>query len=157
MRLMSIAALIGELQRVDDNTAVNPDMLRSLVKEKKVKYIYHGDSLRINADQFPIDMNNLFGLDPSMEMPRIRSIHNAFLAVRESNPELGISEQRIRRLVGMGKLPHIRIGNRAYVALESFAPPYNECLLYDDYRNSEEAKLEQIALRQLARGRKRRH
>ena len=156
MRLMSIAVLIRELQKVDGDSAVNPDMLRSLVKEKKVMYIHHGDSLRINADQFPIDMNNLFGLEPSMEMPRIRSIHNAFLEVREHTPELGISEQRIRRLVGLGKLPHIRVGNRAYVALESFDAPYNACLLYDDYQDSEDAMLERIAQEQLARGRKRR-
>ena len=83
-------------------------------------------------------------------------IHNAFLEVRESNLELGISEQRIRRLVGMGKLPHIRIGNRAYVALESFEEPYNECLLYDDYQDSEDAMLERIAQEQLARSKKRR-
>lgn len=145
MRLMSIAALISEIQKVDGNTAVNPGMLRSLVRDKKVKHLYHGDKLRINADQFPMDMNSLFGLDPSVEMPRIRSIHNAFLEVKESNPELGTSEQRIRRLIGMGKLPHIRIGNRAYVALESFDAPYNECLMYDDYQDSEEAMLEQIA------------
>lgn len=157
MRLMSIAALISEIQKVDGNTAVNPGMLRSLVRDKKVKHLYHGDKLRINADQFPMDMNSLFGLDPSVEMPRIRSIHNAFLEVKESNPELGTSEQRIRRLIGMGKLPHIRIGNRAYVALESFDAPYNECLMYDDYQDSEEAMLEQIAKEQLARSKKRRH
>ena len=157
MRLMSIAALISEIQKVDGNTAVNPGMLRSLVRDKKVKHLYHGDKLRINADQFPMDMNSLFGLDPSVEMPRIRSIHNAFLEVKESNPELGTSEQRIRRLIGMGKLPHIRIGNRAYVALESFDAPYNECLMYDDYQDSEEAMLEQIAKEQLAISKKRRH
>ena len=157
MRLMSIAALISEIQKVDGNTAVNPGMLRSLVRDKKVKHLYHGDKLRINADQFPMDMNILYGLDPSKEMPRIRSIHNAFLEVRVSSPELGISEQRIRRLIGMGKLPHIRIGNRAYVALESFDAPYNECLMYDDYQDSEEAMLEQIAKEQLARSKKRRH
>lgn len=156
MRLMSIAVLIRELQKVDGDTAVNPDMLRFLVKEKKITHLYHGKSLRINADQFPQDINYLFGLDPNMEMPRIRSIHNAFLEVRESNPELGISEQRIRRLVGLGKLPHIRVGNRAYVALESFDAPYNACLLYDDYQDSEDAMLERIAQEQLARGRKRR-
>ena len=156
MRLMGIAALIGELQKVDGDTAVNPSMLRLLVCDKKVNHLYHGDTLRINADQLPIDLNNLLGFDPNMGMPRIRSIHNAFLELRAHTPELGISEQRIRKLVGLGQLPHIRVGNRAYVALESFDAPYNACLLYDDYRNSEEAKLEQIALKQLARGRKRR-
>ena len=155
MSLMSIATLIGEIQKVDGNTAVNPDMIRSLVRDKKVNHLYHGNKVRINADQFPIDMNNLFGLAPNTEMPRIRSIHNAFVEVRTSNPALGISEQRIRRLIGMGKLPHIRVGNRAYVALESFGAPYNECLLYDDYQDSEDAMLERIAQEQLARGRKR--
>ena len=156
MRLMSIPALIREIQKVDGNTAVNPDMLRSLVRDKKVKHLYHGDKLRINAEQFPMDMNSLFGLDPNKEMPRIRSIHNAFVEVREFNPELGISEQRIRRLVGLGMLPHLRIGNRAYVALESFAEPYNECLMYDDYQDSEDAMLERIVQEQIEKSKKRR-
>lgn len=157
MRLMSTSELIREIQKVDGNTAVNPDMLRSLVRAEKVKHLFHGGRLRIDADQFPKNMNDLLGLDLDTKMPRIRSIHNAFTEVRESNPELGISEQRIRRLIGMGKLPHIRVGNRAYVALESFEEPYNECLVYDDYQDSEDAMLERIAQEQLAKGRKRRH
>ena len=157
MRLMGIAALIDELQKVDGDTAVNPSMLRLLVRDRKVNHLYHGDTLRINADQLPIDLNNLLGFDPNMGMPRIRSIHNAFLELRAHTPELGISEQRIRRLIGLGKLPHIRVGNRAYIALESFGEPYNECLLYDDYQDSEEAMLERIAYEQLARGSKRCH
>ena len=153
---MSIPELIREIQKVDGNTAVNPDMLRSLVRDEKVKHLFHGGRLRIDADQFPQNMNDLLGLDLDTKMPRIRSIHSAFIEVRESNPKLGISEQRIRRLIGMGKLPHIRVGNRAYVALESFDAPYNECLLYDDYQDSEDAMLERIAQGQLARRRKRR-
>ena len=93
-------------------------------------------------------MNQIFGIHEECTIPRIRSIHNAVLELRETQPELGISEERIRFLARMNKLPHIKVGNRSYVALESFEYPYNQCLIYDDYCDSEEALIEQIANQQ---------
>ena len=54
------------------------------------------------------------------------------------------------------KLPHIKIGNRAYVALECFEPPYNECLIYDDSVDSTEAEIERIVREQFKKSMKNR-
>ena len=99
-------------------------------------------------DQLVEGINELLGLEVKKAMPRVRSIHDAFIELRELNPQLGVSEQRMRRLVGLRRLPHIRVGTRAYVALESFAEPYNECLIYDDLIDSEGAMIQRIAQEQ---------
>ena len=157
MRVKTINAIVEEVRLIDGSTAVNQSMIRVLAENKKLDFLYRGNRLVCDADKLPEQLNQLFRLIDNTEMPRIRSIHNAFLELRELNPELGISEEMIRRLVGMGKLPHIRVGNRAYVALESFDPPYNECLLCDDYRDSEKAMIDEIVKKQFAQSMERRH
>lgn len=156
MKIKTINAIVSDIKMVDGGSAVNQGMIRTLIKTKELSFFYVGNRLVSNADKFAENMNRIFGINEKNSMPRVRSIHNAFLELREMNPELGLSEERIRALVGMDVIPHIRIGNRAYVALECFEDPYNENLLYDDYRDSEDAMLERIAKEQLERNLKRR-
>ena len=157
MRIKTIKAIVEDIRRIDGGTAVNPSMLHSLAKNKKLVVHTRGNRLVCDADTLPTQLNQLFGLTGNTEMPHIRSIHNAFLYLREFNPELGISEEQMRRLIGIEVLPHIRVGNRAYVALESFEAPYNECLLCDDYRDIEALMLEKIVNEQLAQSLARRN
>lgn len=156
MRIKTINAIVSDIKMVDGGSAVNQGMIRTLIETKELDFFHRGNRLVSNADKFAEDMNRIFGIDEKNSMPRVRSIHNAFLELREINPELGLSEERIRALVGMDVIPHIRVGNRAYVALECFEEPYNEHFLYDDYRDSEEAMLERIAKEQLEKNLERR-
>ena len=140
--------MVEEIKRGDGDTAVTPGVLRVLVGDKKINHLYRGNKLLLDADRLPEDINQILKLNENKTMPRIRSIHKAYLELRKESPELGMSEEMIRILVGMGNLPCIRVGNRAYIALESFEPPYNESLISIDYRESEDRMLERRAQEQ---------
>ena len=156
MLIMTINKAVDRILTEDPDSAINEDVLRRLLCEKKLPSWKHGKRTVCEFEQLVEGINQLFGLEGKKVMPRVRSIHDAFVELRGLNPQFGVSEQRIRRLVGLGKLPHLRIGNRAYVALESFAEPYNECLMYDDYWDSEDAMIERIAQEQSDRASARR-
>lgn len=148
MNIVTTRKAVQIILKKDENNAINEDMLRRLFKSEKLPSWKHGNRTVCEISLLIEGLNTLLGLEEKKRVPRIRSIHNAFLELRTSSPELGISEERIRVLVGMNKLPHIRVGNRVYIALESFEDPYNECLIYDDYRESEEAMLDRVAQEQ---------
>lgn len=129
-------------------------MIRTLTQQKLVSSFSRGNRTVIEMDRFVKDMNGLFGFGERDNLPKIRSIHNAYTELRDANPELGISEERIRFLVMKEKIPSVKIGNRSYVALETFAPPFDHCLIYDDYMDSFEAELERIAVENIERSKR---
>ena len=149
MQIMTTNKLAGAIRAQDKNTAINENMLRVLFEKKEVRSWKHGNRTVCEFGILIEGINQLLGLKETEVMARVRSIHDAFTELRETNPELGISEERIRFLVSAGKLSHIKVGNRAYIALESFEAPYNSCLIYDDYRESKAARQEEIAQKQI--------
>ena len=149
MQIMTTNKLAGAIRAQDKNTAINENMLRALFDKKKVRSWKHGNRTVCEIGTLIESINKLLGLKEIAVMARVRSIHDAFTELRETNPELGISEERIRFLVSINKLSHIKVGNRAYIALESFEAPYNSCLIYDDYRESKAARQEEIAQKQI--------
>lgn len=148
MRLSPLKATVEEIKKGDGDTAVTPGMLRTLVKSKKITHLYRGNKLVLDADKLPEELNGLLGLNKNKTMPRIRSIHKAYLELRKESPELAISEELIRILVAMGELPCVRVGNRAYIALESFDPQYNVVSLSVNYREREDEMLKRRAREQ---------
>lgn len=156
MRIKTLQAIVIEIRQGDRNSAVTLGMLQSLSHLQRINYSHRGNRLVSDIDKLTKEMNRIFGISDENNMPRIRSIHNAFIELREINPELGLSEERIRALVGMDVIPHIRVGNRAYVALECFEEPYNEHFLYDDYRDSKKAMMEMTVQEQLEKNLERR-
>lgn len=144
MRIKTVNELCSALKGVDYHTAVNPHMLRSLFSDDKLKFAKRGNRTVADMDQVIRELNQLFNLGQRDIVPRIRSIHEAYMEVKVLQPELGISESRIRFLVDRDLLPHITVGNRVYIALDSFEEPFNDCLFYDDYLDSEEALIERI-------------
>ena len=152
MNIVTTARAVQMIRAEDPNSVINGDMLRRLFAEKKLPSWKHGKRTVCEFDQLVEGINELLGLEVKKVMPRVRSIHDAFIELRELNPQLGVSEQRMRRLVGLGRLPHIRVGTRAYVALESFEEPYNECLIFDDLIDSEKAIIQRIAQEQADEG-----
>lgn len=53
-----------------------------------------------------------------MNVPKLRTINGAHLALKELDPSTAISASAIRRLVKSGRLPAIRSGNRTYINLD---------------------------------------
>lgn len=144
MRIKTINSIVEEIKQIDGFSAINLGMLRMLFETKALKSIQRGNRTVSDMDQLIEELNQLWGIEEKYKVPRIRSIHNAFLKLREIQPQLGLSEERIRFLVSQKKLPCVKVGNRAYVALECFEPPYDQNLIYDDYQDSEAALIEKI-------------
>ena len=149
MKIMTTSKLVGAIRAQDNSTAINENMLRALFYENKVTSWKHGNRTVCEFGILIEGINKLLGLKDTEVIPRLRSIHDAFTELRRTIPELGVSEERIRFLVSVNKLSHIKVGNRAYIALESFEAPYNSCLIYDDYRESKVARQEEIAQKQI--------
>ena len=145
MRIKTTRAIVDEIRMIDGSSAVNQGMLTTLFETKQLKYYYRGNRVVADFDHVIEGMNKIYNLNEKDVMPRIRSIHNAFRELRELGIDTGISEERIRFLVEKKKLPSIEVGNRSYIALESFEAPYNECLIYDDFVDSRAAMIERMA------------
>ena len=145
MEIKTINRTIEEIKEIDERSAVNGTMLKTMAEKKIISSYHRGNRTVFEMGEFVMDMNRLFGFGERDTLPRVRSIHDAFTELRVSNTELGISEERIRFLVKKEKIPSVRIGKRAYVALETFEPPFDHCLIYDDYMDSREAELERVA------------
>ena len=52
--------------------------------------------------------------------------------LKYSASDIGVAERHIRRCVSDGKIGFISIGNRCYIAMQSFMPPYSESLIYGE-------------------------
>ena len=154
MKIKTINKAIEKIKEIDERSALNNTMLRSLTEQKLIESFRRGNRTVVEIGQFVKDMNILFGFNERDSLPKVRSIHNAYTELKDLNPELGISEERIRFLVMKEKIPSLRIGNRAYIALETFEPPFDHCLLYDDYIDSREAEIERIARENAERAKK---
>ena len=149
MRVMTVKKLVQTIKAMDTNSAINENMLKALFDAKKVQSWQHGNRTVTDVDILIRDLNRILGLNENTSIPRLRSIHDAFFELRSSNPDLGVSEERIRFLISAHKLPCIRAGNRAYIALESFTPPYDQCLICDDGIDNRSDLKEQIREQQL--------
>ena len=54
----------------------------------------------------------------------IRSIRAAAAELKKRDVNIGVGEKLIRSAVKDGRIPSIRIGNREYIAIQSFDEPY---------------------------------
>lgn len=52
-------------------------------------------------------------------MPRMRTIKDAVRSIKESDPGSAFSEYALRKMVREGIVPHIMVGNRALVDIDS--------------------------------------
>ena len=120
MNIVSAKKLVEVVKMLDKDTAITLNMLEDLFSKQKILLWKHGKRTVGDLNVLIKSLNNLFALANSESVPRIRSIRKGYLELRAQNPCLGISEERIRFLIKMDVLPHISIGNRDYIALESF-------------------------------------
>lgn len=54
-----------------------------------------------------------------MEAPRMRTITEAANWIREQDPDTAFTKTALRRLIVSGKLPHVKVGQKYLVNLET--------------------------------------
>lgn len=115
---------------MDSHSAVNEAFLKHLIREKLLRFGNRGIRTVVDLDVLIVTLNNLLGFSDEHVLPKIRTIRNAAIELRTNEDNIGIGETHIRRCVADQKIGFIKIGNRHYVAMQSFEPPYSEGLVY---------------------------
>ncbi len=154
MKLMPAEKLTQAIKALDPGSAVNKTMLKRLFEENILPSWRHGNRTVCDVDILIERLNKKFKLSEKNVVPRIRSIHDAMLEIRKGNHCLGISEETIRSAVKKDKLPSIKVGNRIYIALESFEFPNDTWLLCNDLKESRKTMIENIVKKQVEEGKK---
>lgn len=124
MRLKTLTQIAHEIRAVDPESAVGESFLTALVEENVLWHTYRGNRLVADAESVAPTLNRLLGFEEMAELPRIRTIRGAVAELKQNRPEIGIGEKMIRNAVKDGRIPSIGIGNREYIAMQSFDEPY---------------------------------
>lgn len=124
MRIKTIPSIVTEIRALDPSSAVGESFLAALAESKQLPHTYHGNRLVADAEAIAPTLNRLLGFDGNGNLPHIRTIREAAVELKQSRPMIGIGEKLIRNAVKDGRIPSIRIGNREYIAMQSFDEPY---------------------------------
>ncbi len=124
MRIKTIPGIVTEIKKFDPSSAVGESFLTALAESKQLTHTYHGNRLVADAEAIAPTLNSLLGFEGNGNLPHIRTIREAAAELRRSHPMMGIGEKLIRSAVKDGRISSIRIGNREYIAMQSFDEPY---------------------------------
>ena len=124
MRIKTIPQIVKAAQELDPGTVLNESMLTELMASGNLPYEKHGNRTVTDMDTVIPCLNRMLGLNADASLPRLRTIRGAAKELRQYRSELGIGEDHIRAAVNDGRIDCIRIGNRAYIAMEFFDEPY---------------------------------
>ena len=124
MRIKTIPKIIEEIHSLDAQSAVGESFLIALAEANELPHTYRGNRLVADAEAIIPALNRLLGFEGREDLPHIRSIRGAVAELKERAVNIGIGEKLIRSAVKDGRIPCIRIGNREYIAMESFDEPY---------------------------------
>lgn len=124
MRLKTLAQIVHEIRTADPESAVGESFLTALVAENELWHTYRGNRLVADAESVAPALNRMLGFEGTAELPRIRTIRGAVAELKRSRLEIGIGEKMIRSAVKDGRISSIGIGNREYIAMQSFDEPY---------------------------------
>ena len=124
MRIKTLCGTVKEICKLDPESAVGESFLMSLVQSGELPHTYHGNRLVVDYDIISSTFNRLLGFDENGALPQIRTIRRAVEELKQNNPDMGIGEKLIRGAVKDGRIPSIKIGNREYIAMQSFDEPY---------------------------------
>lgn len=124
MRLKTIPQVIKAIREIDPFSAVNENMIMSLITSGILPYQKRGNRTIVNLDAVISCLNQLLNLNSNAQVPHIRTIRSAMCDIKQKFPDLGIGENQIREAVQNEKICAIRIGNRSYVAMEFFEEPF---------------------------------
>lgn len=124
MRIKTIPSIVTEIRTLDPSSAVGESFLTALTESKQLPHTYHGNRLVVDAEAIAPTLNSLLGFEGNGNLPHIRTIREAVAELKQSRPAIGIGEKLIRSAVKDGRISSIRIGNREYIAMQSFDEPY---------------------------------
>ena len=124
MRLKTLTQIVHEIRIADPESAVGESFLAALVEENELCHTYRGNRLVADAEAVVPVLNRLFGFEETADLPQIRTIRGAVAELKRNRPEIGIGEKMIRSAVKDGRIASIGIGNREYIAMQSFDEPY---------------------------------
>lgn len=124
MRLKTLMQIAHEIRTTDPESAVGESFLAALVEENELWYTYRGNRLVVDAEEVAPLLNRMLGFEDTSELPHIRTIRGAAAELKRSRPEIGIGEKMIRSAVKDGRIASIGIGNREYIAMQSFDESY---------------------------------
>ena len=124
MRIKTLCGTVKEICKLDPESAVGESFLMSLVQSGELPHTYHGNRLVVDYDIISSTFNRLLGFDENGALPQIRTIRRAVEELKQNNPDMGIGEKLIRGAVKDGRISSIKIGNREYIAMQSFTEPY---------------------------------
>ena len=124
MKIKTIPSIATEIRTLDPSSAVGESFLAALAESKQLPHTYHGNRLVADAEAIAPTLNRLLGFEGNGNLPHIRTIREAAAELKQSRPMMGIGEKLIRSAVKDGRIPSIRIGNREYIAMQSFDEPY---------------------------------
>ena len=91
----------------------------------------------------------MLGLEATNAIPRLRTIRGAAKDIKSNKSELGIGEEQMRAAVDDERIDFIRIGNRAYIALELFEEPYIQHFTQIRFEPSADGKRTAVPWRRL--------
>ena len=124
MRIKTIPSIVTEIRTLDPSSAVGESFLAALAESKQLPHTYHGNRLVVDTEAIAPTLNSLLSFEGNGNLPHIRTIREAAAEMKQSRPTIGIGEKLIRSAVKDGRIPCIRIGNREYIAMQSFDEPY---------------------------------
>lgn len=130
MKVLTLPQAVAEIRRLDPASAINVTMLDRLIKDKYIPCGSRGVRTVVEWHILIASLNEILQFDGETFLPRIRSIRSAAAELKVSEPETGMAEEYIRRCVADGKIGFISIGNRCYIAMQNFSPPYSNALVY---------------------------
>lgn len=124
MRLKTLSQIVLEIRAGDPESALGESFLMALVEENELWHTYRGKRLVADAESVAPVLNRLLCFEETAELPHIRTIRGAVAELKRSRPEIEIGEKMIRSAVKDGRIASIGIGNREYIAMQSFDEPY---------------------------------
>lgn len=150
MKIKTLPKIVKAVKAYDAGTALNESMLSELIVSGCLPFEKRGNRTVADFDTTMICLNQMLGLEAPNAIPHIRTIRGAVRNIKNSKPDLGIGEEQIRAAVDDERIDFIRIGNRAYIALELFEEPYVQLFTQIKFDNTERRrKADSSALAQI--------
>ena len=124
MKIKTLPQIVKAVKAYDADTALKESMLTDLIVSGCLPYEKRGNRTVADFDTAMMCLNQMLGLEATNTIPHVRTIRGATRDIKNNKSDLGIGEEQIRAAVDDERIDFIRIGNRAYIALEIFEEPY---------------------------------
>ena len=128
LQIMTLPQIAQKCRELDPDTAINRDMLYTLCREGIIPFSMHGNRMVAEFSEVIGCITNRLMLYDLRSFPKVRTVRNAARDLRKENIVQGINETHIRAFLKSDSLRSLKVGNRQYIALQSFERPYNQSL-----------------------------